>query len=210
MISLFKNGSRLLVHALGRPLLRMLVLMTVPNYLLLGQSVSETVVKRRLSDPAARQAFIDSMAASPSTYVPVLVKLAARRKIDSDQLTVGLVEAFGRLRCEKGIPFLIDRIGVQVSGDPHVWMKTAESIESQYPAIRALRLIGAPAVRPLVEAANSRAWTQFQRLPLAFALARVLSQEQSGREGLRSFLSLLDTERRIVEQELRNTNAQNE
>lgn len=97
-------------------------------------------------------------------------------RLDLDR---GLIEAFGALRVEKGIPFLIRSISF---GPPTpVWGHTAGAIIAESPAIGALLRIGRPASAALMKA-YSQPLTPEDRLAIVFALAQL--QDPSAKEFL--------------------------
>jgi hypothetical protein len=72
-------------------------------------------------------------------------------QVDEYELFLGLADAFGRLKTEAAIPFLIKHINIQRGlAAPNIWMKTGEVIQQRMPAIGALIQIGPPASKALI------------------------------------------------------------
>jgi hypothetical protein len=70
--------------------------------------------------------------------------------IDQQELNVGLADAFGKMRTEEAIPFLIQNINLlRVPGFVNFW-KSAQMIEQFLPAVGALVQIGPEASREVM------------------------------------------------------------
>src|SRR5580658_2548429 len=102
-----------------------------------GKELSKRELARRLACQATREQAVAEIVSHGQAWVPVLVSLAHSRPekpgidvsnpIVDDGLKIGLAEAFGQLREEAGIPFLIDNIGLRYTPiDFGTWLKDAD------------------------------------------------------------------------------------
>jgi hypothetical protein len=97
-------------------------------------------------------------------------------RLDLDR---GLIGAFGSLKVEKAIPFLIRQINFR--SPVAVWGSGAQTIVELSPAIKALLQIGKPASVPLIRA-YSQPLTPEDRLAIVFTLAQL--QDQTAKDFL--------------------------
>ena len=110
----------------------------------------------QLAEPNSRKRAVAALVASSTTSNIALLLQWTRtppRGVDQVELDIGLAEAFGELRTEDAIPFLIRNISLQAPpSSPDVWMKTPEVIRGRLPAVAALIRIGPRASRALIQA----------------------------------------------------------
>ena len=126
----------------------------------------------------------------------MLERLAKRAVSDVDnvELRIGLADAFGRLRAEEGVPFLISELTLQRHLRPINWTKGESVIEDGLPSVGALVRVGKPAAERLI--------SQFyelpnrSRLPALFVLRRVKGPQT--REFLLTALNLIHAEERVI------------
>jgi len=128
----------------------------------------------RLAGKWVRLAAVQEVAASAAEMTPVLLSWTTKPPagVDTRELDVGLADAFGRMKTEAAIPFLIKIIGLErdlVSIAP--WLKTPDIIEKTYPAAAALIRIGPAGASAVIKAADGP-MTHDDRLLAIFVVAR--------------------------------------
>lgn len=149
------------------------------------QGQSPLDVARQLARDATRQAAVSKIVAAGSNAVPLLISLAEKppTEVNEYELSIGLAEAFGRLKTRDAIPFLMTHIKLQRGlASPNTWLKTAEIIQQRMPAVAALIQIGPEASKALMDG-----WERMgneDRLPAIFVISQI-----SGVPEARAFLS---------------------
>jgi hypothetical protein len=142
-----------------------------------GQSITPAIdLSKMLSDPGTRTAVLDRIESDPSTR-QILLDLAKSPppEMNSEQqreLFVGLAEAFGKLREEAAISFLIEHISLlrhSLGPQPNWSLKSFDSIGQQFPCVGALRSIGYAALR----AVTTHDWPNRPRLEEELAVVVV-------------------------------------
>ena len=106
-----------------------------------------------LSNDGTREAAVSTIQATGTAMVPLLLSWTRTPppQVDREGLYAGLAYAFGRLRTQKAIPFLVKHISMQ-EGFPsvNIWMKSPAVIEGRLPAVKALIQIGPEASKTLI------------------------------------------------------------
>jgi hypothetical protein len=119
---------------------------------------SDSGLARALASDGQRQAAIELIQASGSTKLPLLLSWTEKppEGLDPYEFTVGLAEAFGKMKTKEAIPFLVRHVGIRrLRGiDMQPWVKVPEVIERTFPAAMALIEMGADASEPLIRAAS--------------------------------------------------------
>jgi hypothetical protein len=129
-----------------------------------------------LSSEDTRTATVSRIQAGGSRYLPQLLSLSRNPppQLDSDELNVGLADAFGGLRAVEAIPFLVEHIGLRRDRvvDLRPWMKTPRVVEDTFPAVRALILIGPRASKAVIATYSGR-MTYDERLATVFVVSQI-------------------------------------
>lgn len=114
---------------------------------------------RMLADPGFRAEAVEQVAARGDEAGRVLMRWtdATPEGVEARELKVGLADAFGRLRYEPAIPFLMRYLDMERwrMRRMNKWMKTAEVVRETLPAADALIRIGPAALGPLADAVNT-------------------------------------------------------
>jgi len=139
-----------------------------------GSDPGHLGLARRLAHDWTRQAAVDEAAASGDAMTPLLLSWAENPPdgIMARFLDVGLADAFGRMKTEAAVPFLVRVIDLDRSiGSFAPWIKSAENIEAAYPAAAALIRIGPAGARAVIKAADGPMTREQRRLAI-FVVAR--------------------------------------
>lgn len=128
----------------------------------------------RLANPGTRKAAVATLQNSGVEKLPLLLSWTQRppSTVDKGELYIGLADAFGALKAEKAIPFLINQIGLNEFPYTDVWTKTPEAVLERLPSVRALIQIGPPASRAAMHAFSSYT-TANERLAAIFVVSRI-------------------------------------
>lgn len=128
----------------------------------------------QLADRETRNAAITELRISGEDKTPLLLAWAenAPSGIDAYQLDIGLADAFGALKAENAIPFLISQIGLNEFPYTNVWTRTPEAVLERLSAVRALIQIGPVASRAVMEA-YPKYTTGHERLAAIFVVSHI-------------------------------------
>ena len=144
---------------------------------------------RRLAsgDGYVQQATVGQIVKAGAERVPLLLSWARKPPdgVDAYRLNIGLADAFGQMKTEASVPFLIKVIGINrfYPEDINPWIKVPSVIEDAYPAAAALIRIG-PAGAKAAIAASDGPMTADERLVAIFVVARVRGVGPRAREFL--------------------------
>jgi len=142
-----------------------------------AQKTSDLELARRLSDGSTRQSAIAEILASRDSKIRLLLSWIRKppSQINTWELDVGLMDAFGELKSKEAIPFLIKNIRREryTIESPNIFMKTTEVIESRIPAVAALIKIG-PDALPALYHSYSVAMPD-DRLAIIIVVSRIAS-----------------------------------
>lgn len=141
---------------------------------------------RRLSDAATRDAAVAEVAASGAATTAVLLGWTTKPPagVRVRDLNIGLAEAFGVMKTEAAVPFLIRVIALKKFDFTLApWLKEASNVEFEYPAAKALIQIGPPAAPAVISAA------QGPMTPEQGLLAIFVVGQTDGVPGAREFLT---------------------
>jgi len=145
------------------------------------------LLARRLADAnlETRSAAIEEVIASPGNWTTVLLDWTTNPPagVRASDLNVGLAEAFGRIKTEAAVPFLIRVISIRrFPFTLAPWIKEASSVEYEYPAAEALVRIGPAAAEAVIKAADGP-MTPLERLCAIFVVGQAAAAP-----GTREFL----------------------
>ena len=149
----------------------------------LGQAESDSQLARRLADPATRSDAVSRVLREGADRIPLLLSWAKRppEQVNEYELDIGLADVFGQLKAREAIPFLIKNINLSLTNKANTWLKTAEIVEREMPAVAALVRIGLPASRAIMRAFETEApMSPVERLPLIFVVSRIKDPEARG------------------------------
>lgn len=148
-----------------------------------GQQTQEVLARGLASSSRAdRIAASEAAVATPSETLLLFRKWERNVPfgVAGEQLYLSMIEVYGRLKAEDGIPFLIDHISWTEASTGGMWLKKPEIVASRLPAVHALLQIGRPATSPLINAyyktAGEDRW--------AIVLTLVLMKDPKARETL--------------------------
>jgi HEAT repeat protein len=159
---------------------------------------------RRLADDWTREAAVEEVVASADAMIPLLLSWTAKPPdgIMARFLDVGLADAFGRMKTEAAIPFLVREIDLDRSIASFApWIKPAENIEAAYPAAAALIRIGPAGARAVIKAADGPMTREQRRLAI-FVVGRTKGAPEA-REFLTTALAWANSEREWAERGLK-------
>jgi hypothetical protein len=143
---------------------------------LVAQTIVNTDLARLLASEEGREDAIAFVSASPNDRIPLLLELTKRSGADADghDLLVGLADAFGKLKVERAIPFLLKNLTLPRDQfiDLKPWMKTDYVIVQAFPSIAAMISIGPDASRAIMHA-YGQAMTNEDRLASIFVVAHI-------------------------------------
>jgi hypothetical protein len=172
----------------------------------LAQSQDEMALARRLANEADRKNAISFVAASKTRTVPLLLSLTKMSVpgVDEHDLQVGLADAFGALKIREAIPFLLLNIDLRrwKYVDLKPWIKTAEAIEYQCPAVAALISIG-PDSSIAAMRASDQAMTPEDHLAIVFVVSRIRGVPEA-KPFLSAIIGHADIERSFAEEGIEN------
>jgi hypothetical protein len=148
-----------------------------------GQGLSKDNLANMLATEQTRKDAVAFVVSSGNTYVPLLLSWTrtAPPGVNMSQLYVGLADAFGELKTEEAIPFLIGNISMERTrvslsvSDP--WDKGPDVVEARLPAVAALIRIGPPSAK-----ATYPLWWHMSdqdRLAGMYVIARVGEQREA-------------------------------
>ncbi len=168
-----------------------------------AQNASEQGLAHLLADPTTRQDAVSKIVASGTARIPLLLSWAQAppAHLDVYQLRIGLADAFGGLRAKEAIPFLIQNISLSRTSKVDTWMKTAQVIEDEMPAVGALIRIGPAASRAIVRSFEAP-MRQGDRLPAIFVVSQI--RDPDARAFLSSELGEANVERYWAEEGLKD------
>jgi hypothetical protein len=131
-----------------------------------------------LATESTRQKAIAQVLASRASSVPLLLSWADKPPsglgpLEEHQLTVGMAEAFGRLRSKEAIPFLIENLTLNTFPVANVWTRTSEVIMDRLPSVAALIQIGPEASRAAIKAYGRGSLDFNGRYAAIFVVSRV-------------------------------------
>jgi hypothetical protein len=153
-----------------------------------------------LADPAFRAEAVEEVAARGEAAGRVLMRWtdATPEGVEARELKVGLADAFGRLRYEPAIPFLMRYLDLERWRMTRLnkWMKTAAVVRETLPAADALIRIGPAALRPLADAVNTGLEPEL-RLIVVFVVSEMRTPAAAG--WLRTMRALAEQEKRFAE-----------
>jgi hypothetical protein len=162
-----------------------------------AQRTQDRRLARLLAHEGTRQGAIAEVSASGSNKVSLLLSWARNPPtgVDGYELSIGLADAFGKLKTREAIPFLIANISRRRVRyvDLSPWLKTDEVIENTFPALAALVQIGPEASRALIRAARAPMPPE-DRLAAIFVVSRVEGVPEA-RDFLASALGYANLER---------------
>jgi len=172
-----------------------------------GQGLSKDNLANMLATEQTRKDAVAFVVSSGNAYVPLLLSWTrtAPPGVPMSQLYVGLADAFGQLKTEEAISFLIrnismerTRVSLSVS-DP--WNKGPDVVEARLPAVAALIRIGPPsakAIYPLWWHMSSNK----DRLAGMYVIARVGEQPEAG-EFLKGVRAQLEFQRLWLQEDIK-------
>lgn len=144
---------------------------------------------RRLSNPNGdvMQTAVSEVVKAGAKKVPLLLSWTRKPPdgIDPYQLNIGLADAFGQLKTEAAVPFLVKVIGINrfYPADINPWIKVPLVVENTYPAATALIRIGPAGAQAAIRASDGP-MTADERLLAIFVVARVGAVVPRAREFL--------------------------
>src|ERR1700733_5594031 len=110
-----------------------------------AQMESYTELARRLADANTRAETIATVSSDPrSTRLLISWTRTPPKGVDEYELSIGLADAFSRLKTKDAIPFLIKNINLRRHRyvDLAPWLKTDQAIRDTFPALAALIELG--------------------------------------------------------------------
>lgn len=134
---------------------------------------------RWLADPRSRGNALALIGTSPSTQLPILLRLTNGPPpgVNQAELNIGLAEAFKQIKAKEAIPFLVEHIGIARSSlRPNIWIKSTEAIEDELPAAAALVNIGKDASDAIIRISWGEKPPQ-DRLAAIFVVGRIHDPE---------------------------------
>jgi hypothetical protein len=181
---------------------RIIVGLVMSCTIAVAQEANDRELARLLANETTRSRAVSRILASGSAKIPLLLSWTktAPTQVDEYQLYVGLADVFGQLRTTQAIPFLIKNIQLSRTNKTDVWLKTAEVVQVEMPAVAALVRIGPAASRAVIHSFEA-AMPPEDRLPLIFVVSRIRDPE--ARAFLSSVLGELNLERSWAEDGLK-------
>lgn len=163
-------------------LLTLPILTLVLRGVLLCQVSAEEELVRQLDSPESRELFLSRL--SPEDKVTerrLLTILESQRgqlekRFQKRSLLAGMADAFGVLGTKEAIPWLIANITLWRYDSPtdlKRWLRRSETIEYDFPAVRALVRIGPEALDALIQSYYYKPLDRETRLAIVFALSRI-------------------------------------
>lgn len=159
------------MRALFAPLL-LLICAQIPLW---AQSLSEAALIEALcqgvKDPNRTRLYLDKW---PSESKLSIEALLAKNDLDSQShdCKIGVIDAIGRLKINKGIDFLLKNIAIGRAIYPTVWEKGREAILKQFPAVQALVSFGDEATAA-IEEIDSTAINSTERIYFIFTMSEI-------------------------------------
>lgn len=161
-----------------------------------AQESADRSLARLLADDGTREGAVAEIAASGGSKTAVLLSWARNPpdQINEYGLSIGLADAFGKLRTREAIPFLIKNISLDRTQAVNTWIKAPKTIEGRLAAVAALIEVGSEACTPLIRASWGPMVPEDRRAAI-FAVARTCSGATS--EQAREFLSSAQAEAKM-------------
>jgi hypothetical protein len=147
---------------------------TIAATLMIAQPGPGSDVAQGLADENRREGTIRSIMVVKSQILPLLLRwtTAPPGDVDETSLRIGLCDAFGELRANEAIPFLVTSIGLSRRNRVDRWVKLPQAVLEDLPAVAALVRIGPDSVSPIIDATRG-SMTFHERLAAIFALSQI-------------------------------------